>query len=124
MMIVDSCGWLEWFTDGPLADQYHQYLIDRSQLIVPAIVIYEAYKFLRREIDEEKALSAVAYMKDAIIAPLDDTLALVAADKSLAEGLAMADAIILATGHYYDCPIITSDADLKGKPGVQFLSKG
>ena len=22
MIIVDSCGWLEWFTDGKLADNY------------------------------------------------------------------------------------------------------
>ncbi len=22
MIIVDSCGWLEWFTDGKLADKY------------------------------------------------------------------------------------------------------
>ena len=26
MIIVDSCGWLEWFTDGRLADKYKEYL--------------------------------------------------------------------------------------------------
>ena len=25
MVIVDSCGWLEWFTDGRLADNYQEY---------------------------------------------------------------------------------------------------
>ncbi len=123
MLIVDSCGWLEWFSDGQLADQYHKYLSDREQLIVPAIVIYEVYKVLKREVGEEKALLAVGHMKETRIIPLDETLALAAADVSLQENLAMADAIILATARYYNCTIITSDSDLKGKFGVQFMPK-
>ena len=27
MIIVDSCGWLEWFTDGKLADQYKKNIL-------------------------------------------------------------------------------------------------
>ena len=30
MIIVDSCGWLEWFTDGNLADRYTSYLADQQ----------------------------------------------------------------------------------------------
>ena len=123
MLIVDSCGWLEWFSDGQLADQYHKYLSDREQLIVPAIVIYEVYKVLKREVGEEKALLAVGHMKETRIIPLDETLALAAADVSLQENLAMADAIILAIARFYNCTIITSDSDLKGKFGVQFMPK-
>ena len=123
MIIVDSCGWLEWFSDGVLADRYHKYLQDREQLVVPTIILYEVYKVLKREIGEEKSLSATAYMKNTQIIPMDDTLALAAADTSLRENLAMADAIILATAHYHNCQLVTSDVDLKGKPGVQFISK-
>ncbi len=32
MIIVDSCGWLEWFTDGKLADKYQKYLEDQENL--------------------------------------------------------------------------------------------
>ncbi len=32
MVIVDSCGWLEWFTDGRLADAYQKYLADQDNL--------------------------------------------------------------------------------------------
>ncbi|RJP80026.1 MAG: hypothetical protein C4522_08575 [Desulfobacteraceae bacterium] len=46
MMIVDSCGWLEWFTDGDLADQYKPYLSDQDNLLIPAIILYEVYKVL------------------------------------------------------------------------------
>ena len=96
---------------------------DREQLVVPAIVIYEVYKVLKREVGEEKALLAVGHMKGTRIVPLDETLALAAADVSLQENLAMADAIILATARFYNCTIITSDSDLKGKFGVQFMPK-
>jgi len=80
-------------------------------------------RFLKREIGEEKALAATAYMKNCQVVAMDETLALAAADTSLRESLAMADAIILATAHYHDCQVVTSDADLKGKPGVQFIPK-
>jgi hypothetical protein len=44
MVIVDSCGWLEWFADGELADAYRRYLADQDNLLVPAIILYEVYK--------------------------------------------------------------------------------
>ena len=43
MVIVDSCGWLEWFTDGKLADAYKPYLAAQESMMVPAIVLYEVY---------------------------------------------------------------------------------
>lgn len=80
MIIVDSCGWLEWFTDGTLADSYKEYLADADNLLLPAVILYEVYKILKREAGEEKALLAVGYMKNALVITLDDTLALAAAD--------------------------------------------
>ena len=38
MIIVDSCGWLEWFTDGKLADQYRKYLANSENIEVDPIV--------------------------------------------------------------------------------------
>ncbi|MBU0480100.1 MAG: type II toxin-antitoxin system VapC family toxin [Proteobacteria bacterium] len=123
MIIVDSCGWLEWFTDGKLADQYQKYLAKQDDLLVPAIVLYEVYKVLKREVGEEKALLAVGYMKNAQTIPFDDNIALAAADIALQENLAMADAIIVATSRYHNCPVISSDADLKDRENVTFIPK-
>ena len=109
MIIVDSCGWLEWFTDGKLADRYQEYLADRNNMIVPAIVLYEVYKILKREVGEEKALLAAGYMKSAPVIPMDEPLALAAADIALQEKLAMADAIVVATARLKNCKVITSD---------------
>ena len=123
MVIVDSCGWLEWFTDGRLADKYQEYLADQDNLLVPAIILYEVYKILKREVGEEKALLAVGYMKNSPIIPLDETLALAAADIALQESLAMADAIIVATSLFHNCTVISSDSDLKNQSNVKFIPK-
>ena len=123
MVIVDSCGWLEWFTDGRLADKYQEYLADQDNLLVPAIILYEIYKILKREVGEEKALLAVGYMKNSPIIPLDETLALAAADIALQESLAMADAIIVATSLFHNCTVISSDSDLKDQGNVKFIPK-
>ena len=123
MVIVDSCGWLEWFTDGKLADKYQKYLADQESLLVPAIVLYEVYKILKREVGEDKALLAVGYMKNSPIIPFDENLALAAADLASQEKLAMADAIIVATAQTHNCTVISSDADLKDQANVKFIPK-
>ena len=123
MVIVDSCGWLEWFTDGKLADKYQKYLADQESLLVPAIVLYEVYKILKREVGEDKALLAVGYMKNSPIIPFDENLALAAADLASQEKLAMADAIIVATARTHNCTVISSDADLKDQANVKFIPK-
>lgn len=118
MRVVDSCGWLEWFSNGRLADTYAQYLQAANELLVPAVVLYEVYKVLKREIGEEKALLAVSYMKQSSVIPLDEILALKAADLALKHGLAMADAMVYATALAYGAPLFTSDADFDGLPMV------
>ena len=123
MIIVDSCGWLEWFTDGSLADQYQEYLADPENILLPAIILYEVYKILKRNVGEEKALLAAGYMKNSTIIPLDDTLALAAADIALHEKLAMADAIIVAVSMACNCRIISSDADFKAQVNVVYIPK-
>ncbi len=123
MIIVDSCGWLEWFTDGKLADQYKRYLVDSDNILMPAIIIYEVYKIIKREVGEEKALFAVGYMKKSQVIPFDANLALAAADIGLHEKLAMADAIIVATAQAHNCRIISSDSDLKDQANVEYIPK-
>jgi predicted nucleic acid-binding protein len=123
MVIVDSCGWLEWFTNGKLADKYEKYLADPDNMLLPSIILHEVYKILKREVGEEKALLAAGYMKTSPVIPLDEVLALAAADISLQRNLAMADAIILAAARANNSQIITSDSDLKDQPGVKYIPR-
>jgi len=121
--LIDSSGWLEVFRGGPHADRLARLLADPTEILTPTIVLYEVYKVLKRDASEEDALQAVAQMLRTNVVPLNETLALEAADTSLEHSLAMADAIVYATARSRGAELVTTDADLEGLPGVVFLSK-
>lgn len=123
MILVDSCGWLEYFSDGPLAGKYCRYLANAHEIIVPTIVLYEVYKKIKRETAEEQALLAVAQMKTSIIVPLKESIALTAADMSLQFSLPMADAIVYATARSENALLVTSDEHIRGLESVKFIEK-
>jgi len=123
VIVIDSSGWVEFFTDGPLADDYAARLRSLSSILTPVIVLYEVYKRLKRDLSEEDAIVAVSAMQRTRIVPLDQQLALTAADLSLDHGLAMADALILATARTFRAELVTSDDDFKGIVGVTYLPK-
>ena len=120
---MDSSGWLQFLTDGPLADQYAGRLRQASAVITPTIVMYEVYKHSKRLRGEDGALDAVAAMQKTRVVDLNDELALIAADLSIELKLPMADAIILATARLYEAEVVTSDADFDGLPGVTYIPK-
>lgn len=123
MIVVDSSAWIEFLTDGVLANEYARRFRKVDALLTPTIVLYEVYKQAKRLRGEESALDAVAAMQKTRIVPLTDELALAAADLSLEFKLPMADAIVLATGRQFEAEVITSDADFDGIPGVTYIAK-
>jgi len=123
MKLVDSSGWLEFFTGGPLAEAYAGHLADLSQVITPTIVLYEVYRKIKRERAEEEAVIAAARIHGTRLIPLSDTIALTAADAGIEHGLDMADAIVFATAMTLEAELITSDADFERLPGVTYLPK-
>jgi predicted nucleic acid-binding protein len=123
VIVVDSSGWLEYLTDGVLADEYAKHLRQPAAVVTPTIVIYEVYKHAKRMRSEEDAVDAVAAMQKTRVAPLTDELALVAADLSILYKLAMADAIVLATAQAHDADVITSDSDFEHVPRVVYIPK-
>ena len=46
MALVDTCGWIEWLTNGMLADKYEPYFDTVELLIVPTSVQFELYKWV------------------------------------------------------------------------------
>ena len=123
MIVVDSSGWVEFFTGGANASRYGAYLERTSDVVTPTLVLYEVYKLVKRERTEEEALLAVAQIQKTRLVPLTESLALAAADASLELRLAMADSIVYATARAEKADLITSDADLRGLPGVVYVPK-
>lgn len=123
MFLVDTCGWVEWMTDSPLAKNYSRYLAVPGKLLVPTLVQHELYKWLCREIDQPTALSAIAATRTATVVPLDTSLALLAADISREFKLATADAIIYATARQHGATLVSSDAHFANLPMVKYFQK-
>ena len=121
MNIIDSSGWLEYFSDGPNAKHYLPPLNDTSSLIVPVITIYEVFKVVLRESAENEALQAVAAMQKGKIVDLSVSLAMDASKLSLQYNLPMADSIILATARAHNCVIWTQDSDFQEFEGVNYF---
>jgi predicted nucleic acid-binding protein len=125
LILIDSYGWIEYFAEGPLADNYATYIekANAENTITPTIIVYEVYKKIKTTRDEQKALEAYAQISQTKIIELTSPLSLEAADISLSANLGMADSIIVATAKAYNAEIITSDEHLKNMKGVKFIKK-
>lgn len=115
MISVDSSGWIERFTKGPKAPQYKR-VIEAStpkEIVTSVVVLYEVYKKIKKVKGEEEALLAVAALSQTTIIPVDETIALEAADYSLEHNLHFADAVVYATARHSKATLYTSDEDLR-----------
>ena len=121
MILVDSSGWIEYLAARPEADRFAKYIQGSEPLLSSAIQIYEIYEVVRRDVSEERAIEAVSALRTTTIEPLEESLALEAADIALEHGLAMADAIIFATASRHEARIVTGDVDFDGLPRVTVI---
>ena len=121
MKIVDSSGWVEYLTRGPLFDHYREHTSDPASLITPTIILYEVYKRVLRQAGSKSAEDAAGMLLKTQVIPLDQSTALFAAELSVKHRLAMADAIIYATAHDHTATLVTSDKRFEGLPGVLFI---
>ena len=123
MNLVDSCGWLEYFADGPNADFFAPAIENVAELVVSSLCLFEVFKRVLQQRGEGNALQAVAVMKQARVIDLDTALALSAARLSARLSLPMADSMVLATARAPDALIWTQDGDFKGLDNVRYIEK-
>ena len=121
MNIVDSSGWLEFFSDGPNAAFFAPAIQKPTELIVPTVSIYEVFKRILQQKEETDALRAVAAMQQGSVMPLDEGLALSAARLSIEARLPMADSIMLAAARTSGSTLWTQDKDFEGVEGVRYI---
>lgn len=121
MNVVDSSCWLEYFGDTRVGNELAAVIEDLGELLVPVITIYEVFKKLLLELDEDRAIFAVAHMKQGHVVELDADLAVQAARIGRDHGLTMTDSIIYATARRYDAVLYTQDRHFKEKESVRFF---
>ena len=117
--VVDSSGWLEYFTDSKRAPLFAPAIEDTANLIVPVITLYEVFKKVLRDRGEHDALQIASVMQSGTVADLDGSLAISAARFQLP----LADSIIYATALHYQATLWTQDEHFEHLAGVRFFRK-
>ena len=121
--LVDSSGWIEFFTDGPNAPSFAGPLAATDRLVVPTVSVYEVFRVVLCQRGKDDALRAAAQMSRAQEVPLSFELALQAARLAHEMHLAMADSIILATARFTGATLWTQDIDFKGMSRVKYFPR-
>jgi predicted nucleic acid-binding protein len=123
MNIVDSSGWLAYFADELNAKHFLPPLHDPASLVVPTVIIYEVFKVVLRESNQNDALQAAVAMQRGKVVDLSAPLAITASKLSLEYNLPMADSIILATAKEFKAILWTQDSDFEKISGVKYFPK-
>ena len=121
MNLVDSSGWLEYFADGRNAEFFAPPIQDIKNLVVSTINIYEVFKKILEQKDENAALEAIGVMERARVINFNSTLALFSAGLSYELKLPMADSIILATARSFKATLWTQDFHFANLPDVKYI---
>jgi predicted nucleic acid-binding protein len=120
-VVVDSSGWIEYWGNGPKSPLYDPYFAREDCVFLPTIIIYEVYKKLSITRGAALADRFLSYAFRTKLVPLDETLAIAAAEVSIKHRLSMADAIIYTTALACSADLVTSDQAFSGLPGVTLL---
>jgi predicted nucleic acid-binding protein len=83
--------------------------------------IYEVFKKVIAERDEDSALEAVAVMQQAKVQEVTSSIAMQAAKFSHIFRMPLADSIIFVTALEHNAVVWTQDTDFKGMEGVEYF---
>jgi len=123
MNVVDSSAWLEYLAGTKNGELFSKQIENTDKLVVPVITIYEVFKKILTESNEENALKIAAHMRLGKVIEVNLSISLEAAKFGKQLKLPMADALICATARQYDCTIWTQDEHFKGLDGVRYFPK-
>jgi len=123
MNLVDSSGWIEYFTDDTNAKHFTPIIENTGDLIVSVINIYEVYKKILQKTDENYALTAIALMQQAKVINVTSQVSIEAARFNIKYKMPMADSIIYVTGLLNNATVWTQDYDFINLPNVNFIKK-
>jgi len=121
--VVDSSCWLEFFSGSEIGDEIAPVIGDAERLVVPSITIYEVFKKLLIELDEDRALFAIAHMKQGVVIDLDADLAIVSARTGKELKLSLVESIIYAISRKYDAILWTQDKHFQSLEAVRYFEK-
>lgn len=123
MNLIDSSGWIEYFTDSTRADLFAAPIEQRDQLLVPTIAIFEVHKILSRSLAEDLVDRCLNVMRLGRVLDLTDRRAVAASKAARQHRLALADAAMYSMALEMSATFWTQDVDYDGLPSVRYFSK-
>jgi toxin FitB len=123
MNLVDSSGWLEYFTDSNNAEYFAPIIENTEDLIVSVINLYEVYKKILTEKGENSAIQAMALMQQSKVIDLNEPIGIFAAKLSADHKLPMTDSLLYATAKMHDALVWTQDSDFENLEDVKYFQK-
>jgi len=121
--ILDSSAWLECLDSGPNTPHFAPIIAKHPDLIVPAIIITEIRKVVLREKGQEQAETITRSLLASHVVPIDESIAISAADLAIKHKLPLADSLIYAAALANKSTLWTQDDDFKGLPHVKYFPK-
>jgi len=116
--VVDSSGWLEYLTEDSKAAFFGNYLEGDAAVLIPTVVIFEVYKHLAKHRGKSIADRFASQALVRKVVPLDETIALAAANLSIEHRLSGADATVYATARVCQAQLVTANTRFRGLPSV------
>jgi hypothetical protein len=121
--VVDSCGWLEYFANGPDADFFAPAIEAEKKLIVPHVGVFEVIQCLAHQRGESAARQAMGSLEKGRLMGLDTLGLCSAALAAQQHRLAMADAMIWQTAIGCGAQVYTQNADFMHLPHVVYRAR-
>jgi predicted nucleic acid-binding protein len=121
--VVDSSGWIEFFTAGANGPLFKPVIEHRPALLVPTIALFEVHKVLSRKLPPEVVTACLNVMRLGRVLDITAPRAVAGADVALRHKLAMGDALMYSLALEHNARFWTQDMDYQGLPGVQFFAK-
>jgi predicted nucleic acid-binding protein len=116
--VVDSSGWLEYLTEDAKAGSFASYLESGGPVVVPAMVLFEVYRHLAKHRGKALADRFAAQALQHQVVPMDEAIALAAANYGLQHRLSPANAIVYATARVCNTQLVTSNTHFRGLEDV------
>lgn len=120
---LDTSCWLEWLQGGANTAHYLPLLRTPESILVPAICLYEVWKYTERTAGTAKAQQITDWMRQGIVCPVDADLAIAAAGISHRHKIPMADSLIYATARAHGVDLWSQDDHHQPLEGTRYHPK-
>jgi len=120
MKLLDSFAWIEYFMGSKRGAKVRDYVEGSEALYLPSVCLTEIRsRYLREKKDPVPRINLI--IERSFVIPLDQEIALLAADIKQKHKLHTIDAMIYATSQHKDLTLVTGDQHFKDLPDVELI---